>query len=139
MHDSPHIPEAGEREVAARLCHHGRADAPASVRLRSWTSGERRIRALRAWAVCWGLAVPAVFLPVLHFVLVPSLLVAGPIAGLLRLREEQTVLGASGACPACGESQSFPVTGAWRESVRLRCEKCGRAIELRAPAPVSAG
>lgn len=139
MHDSPHIPAANEREVAARLCYHGRTDSPASLRLRGWTAGERRRRAVQAWALCWGLALAAVFLPVLHFVLVPALFVAGPVAGLMRLRESLTVLGAAGACPACGESQTFAVSGAWRESVRLRCEKCGRAIELRAPAPVSNG
>ena len=119
--------------VAATLAYHGHPDAPAELRVRDWSRPERTARAVRTLASCWGLAVLAVFLPVLHFVLVPSLLVAGPLAALAKLREHASVLGASGACPACGSAQRFAVSGALRERTPLRCESCGRAVELRAP------
>lgn len=133
MREAPSHTAASEREVAATLAYHGHADAPATLRVRDWSKPERTARAVRALATCWGLAVLAVFLPVLHFVLVPSLLVAGPLAALARLNERATVLGAHGACPACGAAQAFALSGAMRESIALRCESCGRAVSLRAP------
>ncbi|MFN8588864.1 MAG: hypothetical protein U1E86_28130 [Burkholderiaceae bacterium] len=134
MREAPRNTSAATREVAATLAYHGHADAAAALSVRDWSRPERTARAVRALATCWGLAVLAVFLPVLHFVLVPSLLVAGPIAALARLGEHCSVLAASGTCPACGTAQHFAVSGALRERTPLRCESCGRAVELRAPA-----
>lgn len=134
MGTTPHIPAPLTRDITARLAYHGHPDSPALVRVRTWEQRERAARALRALATCWALALIAVFLPVLHFVLVPSLLVAGPLVAALRLREAHTVQSATGECPVCHEAQAFALSGAWRETVLLRCEKCGRAIELRAPA-----
>lgn len=133
MRATPQQTDARERTLAAALAYHGHADAPAALRVRDWVPPERTARAVRALATCWGLAVLAVFLPVLHFVLVPSLLVAGPVVALSRLRERCTVLGASGTCPACGAAQAFAVSGALREVTPVRCDACGRAISLRAP------
>ncbi|MBK7367752.1 MAG: hypothetical protein KAY61_03465 [Candidatus Eisenbacteria bacterium] len=133
MRATPQQTDARERELAGALTYHGHPDAPAALRVRDWDAPERTSRAVRALATCWGLAVLAVFLPVLHFVLVPSLLVAGPVVALSRLRERCTVRGASGTCPACGAAQSFAVSGALRESTPVRCDACGRAISLRAP------
>ncbi len=133
MHEAPRNSSHEGREVAATIAYHGHPDAAATLRVRTWSKPERTGRAVRALLTCWGLAVLAVFLPVLHFVLVPSLLVAGPIAALARLREGASVLEANGACPACGVTQRFAVSGALREETRLRCESCGRAVSLRAP------
>lgn len=90
-------------------------------------------RAARTWAACWGLAVLAVFLPGLHFVLVPLLLVLGPALGLRHAREHVTLLAAEGACPACAAPQRFAPAGAWRERTGARCDGCGRAIVLELP------
>ncbi len=85
------------------------------------------------WAGCWGAAVAAVFLPVLHFVLVPSLLLAGPLVALARWRERVTILAADGACPACGAMQHPRPRSAAAEHMGFRCESCRRALELRLP------
>lgn len=96
---------------------------------------ERTSRAVRALATCWGLAVLAVFLPVLHFVLVPSLLVAGPVVALSRLRERCTVRGASGTCPACGAAQSFAVSGALRVAPPCAVTRAGARYRFARPSP----
>ncbi|MBI5170884.1 MAG: hypothetical protein HZA61_15450 [Candidatus Eisenbacteria bacterium] len=133
MQGAPQQTDTRVRDLAGALAYHGHPDAPATLRVRDWSPPERSSRAVRALATCWGLAVLAVFLPVLHFVLVPSLLVAGPVVALSRLREHRTVRGASGTCPACGAAQAFAVSGALRDVTPVRCDACGRAISLRAP------
>jgi len=45
-----------------------------------------------------------VFIPIAHFVLVPGFLVAGPILGWMRYRQDRAMLHVEGACPACNET-----------------------------------
>jgi predicted RNA-binding Zn-ribbon protein involved in translation (DUF1610 family) len=99
---------------------------------------DRMRRAARAWAGCWGAAVVAVFLPVLHFVLVPSLLVGGPLYAMVMMRERVTVLGADGACPACGAEQHPRMKTGASDRMEFRCESCRRALALKLPAELLA-
>jgi len=99
-------------DALARVAVHGRAD--------------RVRRAVLGLLGCWAAACVALFLPVLHFVLVPSLLIAGPWLALVRLGERRTVLGVEGPCPACGGAiVTRPGGGATQE---VRCDHCRRSI-----------
>jgi hypothetical protein len=71
------------------------------VRIERWDPSARLLRAAKRWVVLWGLAVVSVLVPVAHFVLVPALLIAGPIAAFMRWRQRSGVLGGEGMCPAC--------------------------------------
>lgn len=104
---------------------------------------ERLLRAAGTLATCWALAVVAVFLPLLHFVLVPGLLLLGPALAWARLREERTLLGVDGACPACAAPVREALSQPWRERTLLRCDACSRQLTLvlasAGPAPDSGG
>ena len=122
---------AGE-VVAAQFVYHDRT-GPATVNVRQHRRPDRLRRAARAWAGCWGAAIAAVFLPVLHFVLVPALLVGGPLYAMVMMRERVTVLGADGDCPACGVAQHPRLKAGASERMEFRCESCRRALLLRLP------
>jgi hypothetical protein len=124
---------SGTREHPGRFAYPDRAPAPARVLARHRDRAARTTRAVQALAGCWVLAVAAVFLPLLHFVLVPGLLVLGPALAWRRLHEAETLVLAEGACPACGAPQRFALGSPWRARTLLRCEACGRAIELLLP------
>lgn len=113
------------------LVYPGHPDTHATLHERVWTRAQRLQRSAKALGLTWAAAVAAVFLPVLHFVLVPALLIAGPVAAYARYREERTLLGYEGVCPACGaaleERRALPS----REEVALRCDACGRGLVLR--------
>jgi len=49
----------------------------------------------------WGLGLVAIFIPLLHFVLVPLLIIAGPFAFYWVAGQEQIILGGKGECPEC--------------------------------------
>lgn len=117
-------------EMPARLTYLGRPDTEARVRVRPLDSRTRTARALRALGACWGLAVVSVLVPLLHFVLVPAFLIAGPVFAVQRLGERATLLGARGDCPGCGAPQEFTLALAPAPQVPLRCEACGRRIQL---------
>lgn len=80
---------------------------PGEVRVERWDKPARLLRAAKRLAVLWGLAVVSVLIPIAHFVLVPGLLIAGPIAAYLRFRQESGVLGGEGSCPFCGKTMTI--------------------------------
>jgi hypothetical protein len=116
----------------AEIVHHDRA-APATVGVVGHGRRDRVRRAILALAACWGAAIAAVFLPVLHFVLVPSLLVAGPIVAYSRLRQRLTVVDVQGTCPACGADVREPLARGTTNPIEFRCDACRRALNVRLP------
>ena len=71
------------------------------VRLQHFTSRERFQRSVKVFVLCWGAALVSVFLPIVHFFLVPALLLAGLIVpGFIFYKEDQ-ILGGKGICPKC--------------------------------------
>jgi hypothetical protein len=118
------------QDVPCAFRYHGHADTPAVASVVLHPRSDRVRRAIRSWLGLWGLAIAAVFVPLLHFVLVPGLLLLGMVMGLLRLREHGTIVSVRGACPACGVPQAIEVGAPLRADVALRCEACGRPLWL---------
>jgi hypothetical protein len=128
----PSPPAVDGERVAAEFVYHDRV-AAATVSVQQHGRPERMRRAAKAWAGCWGAAIVAVFLPVLHFVLVPALLVGGPLYAMVMMRERVTVLGADGDCPMCGAAQHPRLKAGASERMEFRCEGCRRALALKLP------
>jgi hypothetical protein len=114
----------------ATLSAFGAPPQPADVWVETLGPGRRAGRALVALAACWGLAFPAVFLPVAHFVLVPGLLLAGPVLAALRLREGRRLVEIRGACPRCGVRQQFRPGGRLRPRRTIDCPRCHSDLTL---------
>lgn len=117
-------------EIAANWSYDGREPTPAVVRLQRVSKRGRTYAALKALGACWLAGVAAVFLPLLHFILVPSLLLLGPLMFFWKLSEHVTLLAADGPCPACGAAILHRVKLRASERTDVRCESCGRRVEL---------
>lgn len=126
-----------DARVPASLTYAGHPDTPVELRIRQHAAADRLRRAFIVGGTCFGAAIAAVFLPVLHFILVPSLLIATPFVFAGRLHESVTVLGGRGGCPACGHEQELAVRGALRPRTSLRCDGCGRELVLVTSLPVA--
>src|SRR5262249_59986183 len=87
-------------------------------------------RALRPLGVCWAIAGGAVFLPILHFVLVPTFFLSGLAVGLTRLRDRRTVARVHAACPRCGVEQDFASGHRFALAWSLSCPACHSNLEL---------
>ncbi len=117
-------------EHEGELVHHDQV-SPATVRVLGHGRRDRARRALLALAGCWGAAIGAVFLPLLHFILVPALVLAGPLMAWSRMRQRLTILDVEGSCPACGVPLREPLGGDVDSRLELRCEACRRALTVR--------
>jgi len=128
--DASGTPDPAVRDHDATLEYPGRAAAAARVGVRHRDRRDRALRAAITLAACWGLAVAAVFLPLLHFVLVPGLLVLGPVLAWSRLHEERTLVRVDGTCPACALALHEKLVHPWRERTLVRCDGCSRQLVL---------
>src|SRR5689334_8218551 len=127
-----HTLKGSVMEESAELVHNDRA-APAKVHVLGHDRADRARRAVLGLGACWGAAILAIFIPLLHFILVPSLIVAGPLVALSQLKQRVTILDIDGPCPCCGGPIHEKIDGDSRMRMELRCDSCRRALSVRLP------
>jgi len=94
------------------------------------SAGQRLARAFKAGGIFWAVAAGCVFLPGLHFVLVPGFLVVGVVAGFKHLRDQEIVSSVRGPCPRCGLEQTFVAGNHLTPSWPLGCSACHTNLSL---------
>jgi hypothetical protein len=100
----------------------------ATVTIRSFDRRERMRRAIKGLATFWGAAIGSVFIPVAHFLLVPSFALYGAFTFFERLGAKQIVTAAEGTCPDCGKAQTLDTSGRWQVPRNVACRYCQRAL-----------
>lgn len=102
----------------------------ATVTVESFDRPQRVRRAVKGIAWCWAAALGAAFIPVAHFVLVPSLGLFGVYTFFERLGAAEVATAAQGRCPDCGKEQALEVLGPWRVPRTVACRSCQRSLTL---------
>jgi hypothetical protein len=95
----------------------------------SFDRPQRMRRAAKALGGFWGAMVVSVFIPIAHFVLVPSFLFIGVWQFVRRLKTAALLRGAHGRCPDCGAEQDFEI-GSARFPQSVACASCHRGLTL---------
>lgn len=99
------------------------------VRVRAWSPLDKKLRAIRVLGIAWAMGIVFVFIPLLHFILVPAFVLGGPILAYFTFAQGSTVLGGEGACPACG--QRFLVERAAEKwPLADTCSSCHARVEI---------
>lgn len=108
---------------------HGNGTEQGEIFVQYLDSRQRLLRSLKVMGLIWGLALVSIFIPLAHFVLVPSFLIAGPIVARQIYQQEKIVLGGKGLCPKCHQDfqivkgeLTFPLTDV--------CGKCFENVEI---------
>lgn len=117
------------RGAAVLLKGYDEVTTHGELRVQEWNKRERILRALKFGGACLGLAIVSIILPLLHFVLVPGLLLAGPIVAFFVLRQEAVVLGGKGTCPYCKKTMKI-VRSAPRFPISDMCEHCHKSVTI---------
>ena len=95
---------------------------------------EQRVRrAFAGLGKWWGVAVLCVFIPVAHFVLVPTFLAYGLWQFFQRLGTAELATDARGTCPDCGTEQTLDLAPRWRAPQPVTCRQCHRGLRLSVP------
>jgi hypothetical protein len=117
-------------DIPASLTAFGASLRRVSVTVVRPSPGRRAVRALKAGGVFWAVAAGCVFLPGLHFVLVPGFLLVGVVVGFRHLRDQEIVSRVHGPCPRCGLDQDFAAGNGLTPSWELDCPGCHNHLTL---------
>lgn len=123
MRDWVTMPEESV-DLPASLTAFGTPPRRVTVTVARPSAGQRVARAVKAGGVFWAVAAGCVFLPGLHFVLVPSFLLIGVATGFRHLRDQEIVSRVWGACPRCGLEQEFAAGNRLAPTWTLDCPAC---------------
>ena len=91
---------------------------------------ERSKNALKIFLIGMAATFVSIFIPILHFILVPSFLLATFYLSLGRLKEESRNHGGAGECPKCHKSFEIQRSG-WAERFVDVCGSCHEDLEIR--------
>jgi hypothetical protein len=116
--------------VDLQLRGFGAPPAAARAEVAELTPIDRLKRAAVVFGAFIAVAVVALPIPIVHFVLVPAGLLLAVTLGAWRLREGVIFRGVEGRCPFCGADQRFPLMGRFRLPRALDCENCRRRLTL---------
>jgi len=122
-----------EIEVEAELTAFGYDPSPTTAVVIEQPPGTRSGRVLGGLGMFWGLALASVFIPVAHFVLVPTFVVGGIVIAVKRAREDRRLILLRGACPRCGAAQEFRPGGRFADGRSFDCPKCHGTVTLAVP------
>lgn len=118
------------RSLQGSLRGFGAKPAVAYIQLDTLTFADRVKRAATIFGLGMVLALIALPIPLVHFVLVPGALLVGAVLALNRLGQAEVFRTATGRCPFCGKEQSFSVMGRFRLPKKLHCSSCQRQLLL---------
>lgn len=98
----------------------------------SYDKKERLGRAIKFGSLTWLAAAACIFVPVLHFVLVPTGLILGPIVFLKFLNQKDQILSGTGTCPKCQSLLSIDSQNLdW--PIQQSCVSCNALVVAEVP------
>jgi hypothetical protein len=119
-----------ETETQASLTAFGYPPCWVTTVIIEQTPPQRLGRALAGLGMFWALALGGLFIPVAHFILVPTFVVAGVVVAVKRAREDRRLVLIRGACPRCGAAQEFKPGGRFATGRSVDCPKCHGTLTL---------
>ena len=119
------------RSLEASLKGFGAPPTPAEQVVETLGFRDRVRRAGLAFAAGAALALIAIPIPLVHFVLVPGALLLGMVFAALRLNQREIIRSAEGSCPYCGTAQRLGLAGrVFRLPREVFCSNCRRPLDL---------
>lgn len=90
---------ASKQELNIDIQDDNNNSADGTLYFTAYNPADRTTRAITALIVCWVIAGVTVFIPIAHFFLVPAFLIAGPIVGFSRYKQQDSKDRVEGTCP----------------------------------------
>lgn len=118
------------RTIELRVKGFGAPPGTAQAEVAELSLADRLKRAGVVFGAFVAVAVIAIPIPIVHFMLVPGGLLLAFILGGIRLGQSKIFNGVEGRCPFCGTEQEFPVLGRFRLPREVHCGSCRRRLVL---------
>lgn len=99
------------------------------VKVLSWDSRLRWIRALKTAALLYIAMLVSVFIPGLHFILVPVLFLLAPLSAIYIFLQKSVVASGSITCPACHKAIAI-IRSKDEWPLHIVCSECKAFVRL---------
>ena len=103
---------------------------PGSITIEHFSPAQRAANAARTAGKTFAATVACVFIPVAHFILVPTGLLLTAVLAFLSYRKRSRIKAFKGECPACGAVIELSASSADRLPLYEFCDKCSREITI---------
>jgi|SRR3990167_4819381 len=117
------------QQTLVTLTHEKLSPTSGEVTICHYDKRQRLVRMLKGWGLVWLSAIVSVAIPVAHFVLVPLLLIAGPIVAVRQWRQTSRITNGRGICPNC-QSTTEIATGPNQWPIEDICRHCRRFLKI---------
>lgn len=97
-----------------------------------FNSADRLLNAGKVLGLFWLGALVTVFIPIAHFVLVPSLALAGPIMAFLRYRSTVANKNITACCPKCNKDIEIRLEANAKLPLYTYCPACDASLKVEA-------
>jgi hypothetical protein len=121
---------AAERELPVTLSLTGEKDTTGKAVLLDRPIQSRVLRAIGITLITWVGGAFLIFIPLLHWVLVPLAAVVGVVLGIVKFFDDVSLVSAEGVCPRCHEPRKFEGAGRYRPGRTVHCNGCGSQIAV---------
>lgn len=127
---SEDLPLPPQFERVPVFCQVDDLQTEGEVRRRDLPQPERLRRSLRSFGICFLIAFFTVFIPILHFILPPLLLIIGMVFAATTWMETSEIGGGEITCPNCKKQMLLRrAAEEWPQS--LRCEGCSYTLTVK--------
>ena len=101
----------------------------ADIEVVELSTNSRLMRALKGMGICWAIAVFAVLIPILHFVLVPLFLLLGVVMFMQQWGQKLYCMSGVIKCPSCQTEMKLK-EGAFDWPKREICSGCRSDLRI---------
>lgn len=95
------------------------------------TKNDLVLQSLKKLSLFWGIGFLCVFIPMLHFFLVPGFIIAGIYSFLKQYKNTHHLLAGSFRCPSCDETSEVKNLY-FHEDSKISCSNCARQLTIKA-------
>jgi len=118
-----------ENQLSIRVLARSGEIGEDSLKVLTWTPAERKQRAIKAGLIGLGAAIVSLFIPIVHFFMVPLALLGSPILIWFILRQESYAPKQSISCPHC--SQKIEMAALYTlSSTEILCDACRQVLRI---------
>jgi hypothetical protein len=115
--------------IPVRISGSGGLESLGEVSIEEFDQKTRMMRGLQTFGIFLACAIVAIFIPLLHFVLVPGLLMAGIGFGFSAYQKTALVRGGKGVCPKC-KNEFDIVQNPPNWPLKDVCSKCFENVKI---------
>lgn len=121
---------ATKEEVAVEIKDDSNKVTAGTLYFTSFNKADRTRRAITIWVLCWVGAVVSIPIILIHYILIPAFLIAGPVLARAKLKQSIEMEKVEGHCPHHDGPFSLKMEKTDTLPKWAYCPECDKGIQI---------